>query len=39
MNSEQAKKIDLPSLLQKLGFEPVKVACRFFSEQGENMSK
>ena len=25
MNSEQAKKIDLPSLLLKLGFEPVKI--------------
>ena len=26
MNSEQAKKIDLPRLLLKLGFEPVKIA-------------
>ena len=26
MNSDQAKKIDLPNLLLKLGFEPVKIA-------------
>ena len=33
MNSEQAKKIDLPSLLLKLGFEPVKVQTFFDNDK------